>query len=103
MRPVTTGRSQVRFIPLAVTRQGGATAHLGPKAPTTFKSLLKMLQESRARNFSLLRDVAAARDECHGRVPVPVFTESAAQPAQIGLDCRAERSIAVGVACTEWT
>ena len=45
----------------AVTRQGfGEPAHFGPKAPTTFKSLLKMLQESRTRGFSLLRDVYAA-------------------------------------------
>lgn len=45
----------------AVTRQGfGDPAHFGPKAPTTFKSLLRMLHESRTRGFSLLRDVYAA-------------------------------------------
>jgi DNA-binding IclR family transcriptional regulator len=44
----------------AVIRQGfGEPAHLGPKAPTTFTSFPKMLQESRARGFSLLRDVHA--------------------------------------------
>jgi DNA-binding IclR family transcriptional regulator len=45
----------------AVTRQGfGEPAHFGPKAPTTFKALLRMLQGSRTRGFSLLRDVYAA-------------------------------------------
>ena len=44
----------------AVVRQGlGEPAHLGPKAPTTFTSFPKMLQESQARGFSLLRDVHA--------------------------------------------
>ena len=44
----------------AVTRQGfGQPAHFGPNAPTTFKALLKMLQESRTRGFSLLCDVYA--------------------------------------------
>ena len=44
----------------AVTRQGfGQPAQFGPNAPTTFKALLKMLQESRKRRFSLLRDVYA--------------------------------------------
>jgi DNA-binding IclR family transcriptional regulator len=45
----------------AVTRQGfGEPAHFGPKAPTSFKALLRMLQGNRARGFSLLRDVYAA-------------------------------------------
>jgi DNA-binding IclR family transcriptional regulator len=44
----------------AVTRQGfGQRAHFGPNAPTTFKALLKMLQESRTRGFSLLCDAYA--------------------------------------------
>jgi DNA-binding IclR family transcriptional regulator len=44
----------------AVTRQGfGQRTHFGPNAPTTFKAMLKMLQESRARGFSLLCDAYA--------------------------------------------
>jgi DNA-binding IclR family transcriptional regulator len=44
----------------AVTRQGfGEPLHFGPNAPTTFKHLLQMLQESRERGFSLLCEVYA--------------------------------------------
>jgi len=44
----------------AVTRQGfGQPAHFGPKAPTTIKALLAMLQQSRKRGYSMLRDVYA--------------------------------------------
>ena len=44
----------------AVTRQGiGEPAHFGPKAPTTIKALLQMLQQHRKRGFSLLHDVYA--------------------------------------------
>jgi IclR family transcriptional regulator, acetate operon repressor len=44
----------------AVTRQEfGQPTHFGPNAPTTFKALLKMLQDSRKRGFSLLCDAYA--------------------------------------------
>ena len=44
----------------AVTRQGfGQPAQFGPNAPTTLKALLRMLDESRQRGFSLIRDVYA--------------------------------------------
>lgn len=45
----------------AVTRQGfGQPSNFGPKAPTTIKALLAMLQQSRKRGYSMLRDVYAA-------------------------------------------
>lgn len=44
----------------AVSRQGfGQPSHFGPKAPTTIKALLAMLQQSRKRGYSMLRDVYA--------------------------------------------
>lgn len=44
----------------AVIRQGfGEPADFGPHAPTTMKSLLKMLQEHRKRGFSMICDVYA--------------------------------------------
>jgi DNA-binding IclR family transcriptional regulator len=44
----------------AVTRQGfGQPAHFGPNAPTSFKALLSILEDSRNRGFSLLCDVYA--------------------------------------------
>jgi IclR family transcriptional regulator, acetate operon repressor len=44
----------------AVTRQGlGEPANFGPNAPTTIKTLLKMLGEHRKRGFSMISDVYA--------------------------------------------
>jgi len=43
-----------------VTRQGmGEPQHHGPNAPTSIKALLAMLDEHRARGFSLIQDVYA--------------------------------------------
>lgn len=43
-----------------VTRQGlGDPKHYGPAAPTSIKALLKLLDDSRKRRFSLIQDVYA--------------------------------------------
>jgi DNA-binding IclR family transcriptional regulator len=43
-----------------VSKQGfGDPKHFGPKAPTTFKALLKTLQEDRKRSFSMINEMYA--------------------------------------------
>ena len=51
-----------------VARQGfGAPREFGPKAPTTFKALMKVLEEDRKRGFSTDRGDVRARHERDGR------------------------------------
>jgi IclR family acetate operon transcriptional repressor len=43
-----------------VARQGfGSTKEFGPKAPTTFRALMKILDEDRARGFSIIMEMYA--------------------------------------------